>query len=148
MTAAVVQCQAPQVGSFFGTRTHTSNIPVYSKCFHYFVSSFHSLHNSRRKSINGILVQPWWASGISACRESNKLSPKLPQAQGSLMTFHSNLSISSQYLESEYQMDLVSFPEVLLCSGPKADTLLLLLFFINARFYSICVPLGAASLGI
>lgn len=64
------------------------------------------------------------------------------------MTFHSNLSISSQYLESEYQMDLVSFPEVLQHSGPKADTLLLLLFFINARFYLICVPLGAAGVSI
>lgn len=64
------------------------------------------------------------------------------------MTFHSNLSISSQYLESEYQMDLVSFLEVLQRSGPKADTLLLLLFFINARFYLVCVPLGAASVGI
>lgn len=28
-------------------------------------------------------------------------------------TFHSNLTISSQYLESEYQLDLPNFPEVL-----------------------------------
>lgn len=78
-TAVVVQYQAPQVGSFFGTRTHTSNVPACSKCFHCFLSCFLSLH-----SIGRNLVQPWWPSGTSACSESRRTLLKPPQAQGIL----------------------------------------------------------------
>lgn len=99
-----------------------------------------------------VLMKIWYSHGeLLASQPAESPTnhyPNFLEHKEVFMTFHSNLSISSQYLESEYQMDLVSFLEVLQCSGPKADTLLLLLFFINARFYLVCVPLGAASVGI
>lgn len=80
---------------------------------------------------------------------SDRLSPKLPQAQGilhnlSLQPTHNppntwNLNISWIWVVS------LKFWQ---CSGPKADALFLLLFCINASLYLVCIPVGASSLGI
>lgn len=55
----------------------------------------------------------------SQSAESIKLSPRLPQAHGILHDLSLNLSRSSQYLESQYQLDLFNFPEVLALQWTK-----------------------------